>query len=112
MTIKYSKYVKINSVNLSLYLVFSKVNGYFEGINGNEYLTLVPTNESKGNIKTYKELRIKIRDLIRSVTKKADDYDKKYMEIKFNPDDKLPLNKTIKIPHMTIVVFMKISCFL
>ena len=108
MTIKYSKYVKINSV----YLVFSKVNEYFEGISGNEYLTLVPTNESKGNIKTYKELRIKIRDLIRSVTKKADDYDKKYMEIKFNPDDKLPLNKTIKIPHMTIVVFMKISCFL
>ena len=31
VTIKLSKYVKTNSVN-PLYLIFSKVNGYFEGI--------------------------------------------------------------------------------
>ena len=41
--IKDLKYVKINSVIL-LYLIFSKVNGYFEEINKNKYLTLVPTN--------------------------------------------------------------------
>ena len=46
VTIKDSKYVKINSVN-HLYLIISKVNGNFEEINGNKYLTLVPTNESK-----------------------------------------------------------------
>ena len=46
MTIKDSKYVKINSVN-PLYLVLIKVNGYFEEVNGNKYLTLVPTNWSK-----------------------------------------------------------------
>ena len=46
VTIKYSKYVKINSVN-SLYLIFSKMNGYFEEINKNMYLMLNPTNESK-----------------------------------------------------------------
>ena len=34
VTIKDSKYIKINSVN-PLYLIFSKVNGYFEEINGN-----------------------------------------------------------------------------
>ena len=44
--IKDSKYVKINSVN-PLYLIFNKVNGYFEEINGNRYLMLVPTNISK-----------------------------------------------------------------
>ena len=49
VTIKDSKYVKINSVN-PLYLIFSKVNEYFEEINGNKYLTLVPTNESKEKI--------------------------------------------------------------
>ena len=32
VTIKYSKYVKINSVN-PLYLVFHKFNGYFQEIN-------------------------------------------------------------------------------
>ena len=36
VTIKDSKYVKVNSVNL-LYLIFSKVNTYFEEINGNKY---------------------------------------------------------------------------
>ena len=45
-TIKGSKYIKINSL-IPLYLIFSKVNGYFEEINKSKYLTLVPTNESK-----------------------------------------------------------------
>ena len=103
MTIKESKYVKINSVNPS-YLTFKKVNGYFAEINGNKYLTLVPTNENKEKIKKYEELWSKIRDLIRSITKNSDDYDEKYMKIKFNSDDELPLNKTIEIPTMTIVV--------
>ena len=103
VTIKDSKYIKINSVN-PLYLIFNKVNGYFEEINGNKYLTLVPTNESKEKIKKYEELWSKIRDLIRSITKNSDDYDEKYMKIKFNSDDELPLNKTIEIPTMTIVV--------
>ena len=50
MTSKDSKYVKINSV-YSLYLICSKLNGYFEEVNKNKYLTLVPTNESKEIIK-------------------------------------------------------------
>ena len=52
VTIKDLKFVKINSVN-PLYLIFSKLNGYFEEINGNIYLALVPTNESKEKIKKY-----------------------------------------------------------
>ena len=32
------------------------MNRYFEEINGNKYLTLVLTNESKGKIKKYIEL--------------------------------------------------------
>ena len=67
MTIKNSKYVKINSVN-PLYLIFNKVNGYFEEINDNEYLTLVATNENKEKIKTYEELGSKSRDLIKLIT--------------------------------------------
>ena len=78
--IKDSKYVKINSEN-PLYLIFRKVNGYFEEINGNKYLTLAPTNESKEKIKKYKELRNKIRDVVRSLTKNSD-YDEKFMKIK------------------------------
>ena len=39
-----------------------------------------------------------------SLTKNSDDYDEKYMKIKSNSDDDLPLNKTIEIPFMTIGV--------
>ena len=86
-----------------MYLIFGKVNGYLEEISGNKYLTLVPTNESKEKIK-YEKLLIKIRDLIRSITKNLDDYDEKYLKIKFDSDVNLSLNKTIEIPIVTIVV--------
>ena len=46
------KDLKIYSVN-HLYLIFSNVNGYFEEINGNKYLMLFPTNESKEKRKKY-----------------------------------------------------------
>ena len=68
MTIKDLKYVKVYSVNL-LYLIFHKVNGYFEEINENKYLTLVTTDESKEKIKKHKEIWSKIRYLIRLITK-------------------------------------------
>ena len=65
--------------------------GYFEEINENKHLTLVPTNESEK--KKYEELWIKIRDLIR------------WWKIYENQTWyrwQLPLNKTI--PLITIVV--------
>ena len=44
--IKDLKYIKNSRVN-PLYLIFNKMNGFFEEIVGNKYSTLVPTNESK-----------------------------------------------------------------
>ena len=40
------EYVKIYSVN-PLYLIFRHLDGYLEEINGNKYLMLVLSNESK-----------------------------------------------------------------
>ena len=79
------------------------MKGYFEEINKSKNLTLVLTNESKEKIKKYEELWSKISNSIRSVTKNSDDYDEKYMKIKFNLKIK-SLNKTIEIPSMIIVV--------
>ena len=87
------KYVKINSVNL-IHLIVRKVNRYFEEININKYQTLVPSNESKEIIKKYEELLRKIKDLFSSIIKNSDHFDQKYIKIKFNLDDELPLNKT------------------
>ena len=77
VTIK--KDLKNYNVNL-LYLIFGKVNGYSKEINGNKYLMLVLTNESKEKIKKSEEQWIKIKDLIRSATKKLADYDEKICE--------------------------------
>ena len=105
------QYVKINRVN-SFYLIFGKLNGYIEEIDKNKYLTLVPTNQTKKRIKKYEELWSKIRNLIRSITKKSDVYAEKYMKNKFDSDHDLFLKKMIEIYNVKIVVraiFMKIT---
>ena len=58
MTIKDSKYLKINSVN-PLYFIFSKVSGFFEEMNGNKHLALVPTNENKEKRNNMKNFGVK-----------------------------------------------------
>ena len=78
-------------------------------INGNKYLTLVPTNESKEEIKRHEDVRSKIWDLISLIIRNLDSYNEKYMKIKFNSDEKLPLKKTIEIPSMIIVVWTKLK---
>ena len=55
-------------------------------------------------------MRIKITDLNRSITNGLDDYDERYMKIKFNSDDELPLYKMVEISNITVVdrtIFLK-----
>ena len=55
-------------------------------------------------------MQSKIRDLIKQITNNPDDYDKKYLKIKFNSDDDLPLDKTQGLCNMIILfdlLFMK-----
>ena len=49
--------------------------------------------KAKKKLKKYEELWSKIKDLFRSITKNSDDYDEKYLKIKFNSDDKLMTSK-------------------
>ena len=58
VTIKDSKYAKINSVK-PLQFFFDNVNGYFEEIDGTKYLTLVPSNKSKEIVKNMKNFGVK-----------------------------------------------------
>ena len=67
-------------------------------------MTLVPIDESNDTLKKHEELWSKIRDLIISKTNNSDDYDEKYIKIKFNSDDDLPLNKTLKLYNMVIII--------
>ena len=82
VTVKILRYIKNNNVN-PLYLIINKVNRYFEDSNGNKYLKLVRTDESN-----------RTRRIIRSISNNADNYDEKYMKIKFSSDSDLPLKNT------------------
>ena len=103
ITIKDSDYVKINSIN-PLYLIINKVHGYIKEKNGNKYLTLISTDKNKEASTKYTELWDWIKNLIEKVNNKPSEYRKEFMKIKFNSDDNLPLNKTLKIHNMTIVL--------
>ena len=97
-------HLKINSVNL-LYLIINKINVYIkENNNEDKHLTLGPTDESKEILRKYDKMCSKIKDLIRLITTNSDDYDVKYMKIKFDSNDDLALKKTLELPNMTIVV--------
>ena len=54
----------------------------------------------------------KIRDSVRAITKILDDYNGKFIKMKFRSDNELAINKAIEIPTMTIALelfFMKIK---
>ena len=76
LAVKYLSYASINSVN-PVYLIVNKISECIGETNGNKYLTLFSTDESKDTIKKYEELWNKIRDLIRSITNNSDNYDEK-----------------------------------
>ena len=103
ITMKDSDYIKVNSVN-PLYLVISKVDGYIEEKIGNKYLTLFSTDKNKEVLIKYTELWDKVKNVIKKINHKPDEYDEKYMKIKFNSDDNLSLNKILKIHNMAIAV--------
>ena len=108
ITAKDSEYVKINSVN-PLYPMTDKVNGYIEK-NGSKYFIFDSTDNNKEVLKKYNELWDGIKNKIdtinggRASEHNSAEYGKDFMKIKFDSDDDLSLNKTLKLHNMTIVV--------
>ena len=81
-----------------------EVDGYFEKINGNKYLTLFSTETNKEVLTKYIELSNKIKNSIEKIDNKSGEYRKDFMKINFDSDDSLPLNKTLKLHNMTVIV--------
>ena len=109
ITLKDCYYVKISSVN-PLSLIISKRDGYIKEKNGSKYSVFDSANENNEVLKKYNELWDEIKNEIETIngskTSKhsSAEYDKDFMKIKFNSDDNLPLNKTLKLHNMTIVI--------
>ena len=93
----------INSIN-PLYLNITHANGYIEEKGVNKYLVFDSTDENKELLKKYNDVFNGIRDKIKEINSNECDYEKDYMKIKFNSDDDLPLNKSLKFRSMTITI--------
>ena len=93
-------YVKINSVN-PLYIIIGEVDGSIEEKNGNKYLTSASTDKIKKVLEKYTELWNKIKNLVEKINDKLGKYEQDYMKIKFNSDDNLPSNKTLKLHNQS-----------
>ena len=107
ITVKDSYYVKINSVN-PLYLIIGEVDGYIKEKNGSKYLVFDSVNENNEALRKCDELWDGIKNEIETKnggkTSKHSSAEYDFMKIKFNSDDNLPLNKTLKPHNMTIVI--------
>ena len=79
-----------------LYLLVNYASGYIEEINGNKYLIFDTIDENKYLLKKYNDVWSGIKNKIEAVSSSECDYEKDYMKIKFNSDNGLPLNKTLK----------------
>ena len=60
--------------------------------------------EIKSYLKNNNDVFNEIMGKIKEVSNNECDYEKKYIKIKFNSDDKLPLNKPLKFHNMTITI--------
>ena len=57
----------------------------------------------------YTERSNKTKNMIKTINYKPGKYDEKRMKIKFNSDDQLPLNKTLKLYNLDIIYILD-SC--
>ena len=70
----------------------------------NEYLVFDSTDENKELLKKYSDAWNGTKNKIKEVDDGECDCEKDYMEIRFNSDDNLPLNKPLKFHLMTITI--------
>ena len=86
-------------------MTIREVDGYIKEENGSKYLVFDSENENREVLKKYAGIWYVVKNEIETINegKKGED-DKDFVKIKFESDDNLPLNKTLKFHNMTIVI--------
>ena len=87
-----------------MYLNIGHAIGYIEEKGVNKYLVFDSTDKNKELIKKSNDVFNGIKDKIKEINSNECDYEKDYIKIKFNSDDDLPLNKSLKSRLMTITI--------
>ena len=79
-------------------------SGYIKEINKDKYLIFDDTDKNKELLEIYDDVFSGIMSKIKKIDDDWLEYSKGYKKIKFNSDDNLPLNKTLKFHQMTITI--------
>ena len=103
MIVKIGDCKNIYSVN-PLYLGITHANGYIEEMGENKYLIFDSIDENKEILKKYNDVFNGVIEKIKEISIDECNYEKDYMNIKYNSDDGLPLNKPLKFHNMTITI--------
>ena len=84
--------------------MINRIKGHFEEQDGDKYLIISPENGD--TIQKYQEVFDRLKEIVKKINdySKPIKYDDNYMEIKFNTDDNIPLNKIIYLPTITITI--------
>ena len=99
----------INSV-YPLYLMIDEMTVHFDEKNENKYLVLDDVNENKEVSKKYEEVWEGVKKEIETINGgKKIEYEKDYMKIRFKSNDDLPLNKSLRLRLLTIIIRCIIS---
>ena len=97
-------YENINSID-PLYPIIGKADGYIEEKNVNKYLVFTSTDSNKKVLAKFTKLWEDIKYLIDTINGgKKGKCEKDFMKIRFESDDNLPLNKTLKLHILTAIV--------
>ena len=87
-----------------MHLLIYKIDGFIEEKGGNKYLNITISDNNDKVLKKYMKVLSGITSGIEKINNnKSGEHEKDYMKIKFDSDDKLPLNKQLKFLSVTIV---------
>ena len=88
-----------------MHLLIYKIDGFIEEKGVNKYLNIAIKYDNDEVLKKYMEVLSGIKSGIEKINNnKSGEHEKDYMNIKFDSDDKLPLNKQLKFLSVTIAI--------
>ena len=87
-----------------LYLMINKIKGHFEEVDRNKYLII--SSENGDVMQKYQEVFDRIKEIIKKINNYSYSvkYDGDYMNIKYNTNYNILLNKIIYFPTITITI--------
>ena len=105
--IYYIGYISMKSISLNplyhsakpVYFIVGKVDGFIEESNENKYLVSASTDKNKEVLESTQNFKMELKSWL-----KGGEYGKDLVKIRCASDDNFPLNKTMKLYNLTVIV--------